>query len=127
MSTMSASTLRAPDPGARLAARADVCRLLAACYYEPGPEFDEEGVFDSLATAAGEVDAALGVLARRMGPSFSAAAGDDLLVDHARLFIGPNAPLARPYAASWLSDPESREGLLALYASGGFDVSESFA
>lgn len=127
MSTMSASTLREPEPGALLAARADLCRLLAACYYEPGPEFAEEGVFDSLASAGSEVDAALGILARRMGPSFSAAAGDDLLVDHARLFMGPNAPLARPYAASWLSDPEARADLLALYASGGFEVAESFA
>ena len=34
------------------AAREDLCRLLAACYYEPGPEFAEEKVFDSMLDAA---------------------------------------------------------------------------
>ena len=36
----------------RIAARADLCRLLAACYYQPGPEFAEERVFDSMRVAA---------------------------------------------------------------------------
>ena len=50
-----------------LAARADLCRLLAACFFEPGPEFAEEKLFDSLADAASRVDAALAAQARRLG------------------------------------------------------------
>ena len=34
------------------AARQDLCRFLAACYYQPGPEFTEEQVFDSMLSAA---------------------------------------------------------------------------
>ena len=37
------------------AAREILCRLLAACYYEPGPEFAEEKVFDSMLDA-GDAD-----------------------------------------------------------------------
>ena len=33
-------------------AREDLCRFLAACYYQPGPEFAEEKVFDSMLAAA---------------------------------------------------------------------------
>ena len=33
-------------------AREDLCRYLAACYYQPGPEFSEEKVFDSMLAAA---------------------------------------------------------------------------
>ena len=43
-----------------VAARADLCRLLSACYYEPGPEFTEERLFDSLAEAARRLDPLLG-------------------------------------------------------------------
>ena len=39
------------DPD-RASAREDLCRFLAACYYEPGPEFAEEKLFDSMLAAA---------------------------------------------------------------------------
>ena len=34
------------------AARQDLCRFLAASYYQPGPELAEEKVFDSMLGAA---------------------------------------------------------------------------
>ena len=52
-------------------ARADVCRLLSACYYEPSSEFAEERLFDSLSQAAARVDPHLGQAARRLGESFT--------------------------------------------------------
>ena len=36
-------------------ARADLCRFLCACYYEPAPEFAEENLFDSMLVAARRV------------------------------------------------------------------------
>ena len=49
------------------AARADLARLLAACYYEPGPEFAEERVFDAMREAAATIDPALTDVAERIG------------------------------------------------------------
>ena len=45
----------AQDDLARGMARADLCRFLAACYYEPGPEFAEEKLFESMQAAASRV------------------------------------------------------------------------
>ncbi len=36
-------------------AREHLCRYLAACYYQPGPEFAEEKVFDSMLDAANRI------------------------------------------------------------------------
>ncbi|MBK9246507.1 MAG: molecular chaperone TorD family protein [Burkholderiales bacterium] len=114
-----------------LAARADLSRLLAACYYQPGPEFAEEGLFDSLHGAAARLDGELAARSRRLGDAFGAADPQELLVDYTRLFLGPIEAPARPYGSVWL---EARQGLmqdstvavLDLYAEGGFEMDESF-
>lgn len=114
-----------------LAARADLSRLLAACYYQPGPEFAEEGLFNSMLGAAARLDAGLAAQARQLGDAFGAADPQDLLVDYTRLFLGPIDAPARPYGSVWL---EARQGLmqestltvLDLYADGGFEMDESF-
>jgi TorA maturation chaperone TorD len=114
-----------------LAARADLARLLAACYYEPGTEFAEEGLFASMAQAARRIDPALADQAGRLAKSFEAEDLQELLVDYTRLFLGPIAAPARPYGSVWLED---RQGLMqdstlavtALYGEGGFEVAEDF-
>jgi putative dimethyl sulfoxide reductase chaperone len=115
----------------RDAARADLCRLLAACYYEPGPEFAEERVFNAMRDAAARIDADLTARARRVGDAFAAASLAELLVDYTRLFLGPVQALARPYGSVWL---EADKGLMqdstlavqALYAEGGFEIADEF-
>lgn len=114
-----------------LAARADLCRLLAACYYEPGPEFAEERLFESLHAAAAGLGAAMAADARRLGDSFAAADPQELLVDYTRLFLGPVDARARPYGAVWLEArqtlmQDSTGAVVALYAEGGFEVDEAF-
>lgn len=135
MSTTSASTVLAPEPGraalAREAARADLARFIAACYYEPGPEFAEEGLFGSIAAAAALVDGELAETAQRLGQAFANTGLESLLVDHTQLFLGPVQAAARPYAAVWLSgQPQlmqaSTVGVLELYAEAGFEVDEAF-
>jgi TorA maturation chaperone TorD len=135
MSTTSASTVLAPDPrraaADRDAARADLCRYLAACYYEPGPEFAEERLFDSMVEAASRIDAELAAMAGRLRDAFQAASLQDLLVDYTRLFLGPVQALARPYASVWLSGEsqvmqESTLAVQSMYAEGGFEIDEGF-
>ena len=118
------------DPNAA-AARADVARLLAACYYEPGTEFIEEGLFDALRDAAAGIDPRLAVAAARLGEAFAAAPLEELLVDYTRLFLGPVDTRAKPYGSVWLDDDaplmgDSTMAVLQHYEDGGFEVDEGF-
>lgn len=136
MCTTSASTVSVPDAAvARLdevaEARQELCRFLAGCYYEPGIEFVEERLFESIAAAAQRIDPELADHAHRLAASFAAANLEDLLVDHTRLFLGAPQALAKPYASVWLSDePELMQDsvveLQKLYAQGGFEIDADF-
>lgn len=116
----------------RAAARADLCRLLAACYYQPGPEFIEENVFGSMQTAAEQLDAQMGTSAKALAQAFKAQSHEELLVDYTRLFLNPNGPLAAPYESFWLGekDPSRLQevtlAVIAIYGEGGFEISEDF-
>lgn len=111
-------------------AREDLCRFLAACYYEPGPEFAEERIFDSLREAAGTVQPGLAPIATRIGEAFAAEGPEDLLVEYTRLFLGPVQPVARPYGSVWLRGggerPDPAPEVLSFYEEGGFEIAEDF-
>lgn len=119
---------RDPERGA---ARQELCRFLAACYYQPGPEFAEEKVFDSILDAATRIAPDLAACARRLGESFSAEGPENLLVDYARLFVGPGKVIASPYGSVWLSAEnalmqDSTMAVVELYREGGFEIDEDF-
>ena len=112
-------------------ARQELCRFLAGCYYEPGPEFAEERLFDSILAAAQRIDPELAAHAQRLGQAFASTPLQDLLVDYTRLFLGAPQALAKPYASVWLTgEPElmqdSAMALLQLYAQGGFEIDDGF-
>ena len=112
-------------------ARENLCRLLAACYYQPGPEFAEEKVFDSMLDAAARIHPELAADARRLGEDYAAEGHDSLLLDYTRLFLGPNHIIAKPYGSVWLEGGntvmgESTMAVQELYHEGGFDMSEEF-
>lgn len=112
-------------------ARQELCRFLAGCFYEPGPEFAEERLFESIVAAAQRIGPELGEHAQRLAAAFAAADLQDLLVDYTRLFLGAPQALAKPYASTWLSgDPELMQEsvveLQKLYAQGGFEIDEDF-
>jgi len=112
-------------------ARANLCRFLAACYYQPGPEFAEEKVFDSMLDAASRIAPELAAQARRLGEQFSTEGEASLLLDYARLFLGPNQVIAQPYGSVWLSSEKTLMGdtsmaVLQLYEEGGFEIAGDF-
>lgn len=112
-------------------ARENLCRLLAACYYQPGPEYAEEKVFDSMLDAAMRIHPELAAHARRLSEEFSAAGSDSLLLDYTRLFLGPAHIIAKPYGSVWLEGEEtlmqdSTMEVQALYEEGGFEIAENF-
>ena len=112
-------------------ARQEFCRFLAGCYYEPGPEFAEERLFESMLEAAQRISPELADHAQRLGQAFEAAHLQDLLVDYTRLFLGAPQALAKPYASVWLTaEPELMQDstieLLSLYEQGGFEMDPEF-
>ncbi|WP_420475177.1 TorD/DmsD family molecular chaperone [Noviherbaspirillum sp. ST9] len=112
-------------------AREDLCRFLAACFYEPGPEFAEEHLFDSMLAAATRVHPDLADGVRKLSAAFAAQDLQTLLVDYTRLFLGPVQAQANPYGSSWLAAPAQTEenpslDVLELYSAGGFDISDEF-
>jgi TorA maturation chaperone TorD len=121
----------AQDELGRGIARADLCRFLAACYYQPGPEFAEEKMFDSMAAVATRVNPDFGASARRLGEAFAAEDPEDLLVDYTRVFLGPVDAIAKPYGSVWLGGQQalmqdSTMEVQQLYAQGGFEIDEDF-
>ena len=122
--------MRDADEG-KETARENLCRFLAACYYQPGPEFAEEKVFDSMLDAASRIDPDLAAHARRLGQQFTAGGPENLLLDYTRLFLGPNQVIAQPYGSVWLSAEKTLMGdtsmaVLKLYEEGGFEIAEDF-
>jgi TorA maturation chaperone TorD len=125
MSTTSASTAPAPreeNPSHRLA-RAELFRFVAACYYEPGPEFVEERLFDSMCAAAERLDPDLARRARRLADAFARQPLEELLVDYTRLFLGPGPVAAQPYARVWMN---GEQPILPMYAEAGLEMDEGF-
>ena len=112
-------------------ARADLCRFLSACYYEPAPEFAEEKLFDNMLIAATRLRPDLSEYARKLGLAFAQSSLDELLVDYTRLFLGPLEALAKPYGASWLkqtihSEDNPHLAVIDIYNAGGFEIDEGF-
>jgi len=112
-------------------ARENLCRFLAACYYQPGPEFSEEKVFGSMLDAATRIHPDLAAHARRLGEEFSAEDPESLLVDYTRLFLGPGPIVAKPYGSVWLDGENTLMGdstmaVQELYHEGGFEMDEDF-
>lgn len=115
----------------RALAREDLCRLLAACYYEPEPAFAAESLFDNLLAATRLVDEAFVPPAQAMGEAFRTTEPQTLLIDYTRLFLGPMDILAKPYGSVWLDQEktlmnDSTLALLELYKEAGFEMDEEF-
>ena len=112
-------------------ARADVCRMLSACYYEPEDAFLEEDVFGQLQQALSILGSERASDVQAMDASFRETRREDLRVDYTRLFLGPFAIRAKPYGSVYLDGPnvvmgDSTMAVLALYREGGFRVDEAF-
>ena len=115
----------------KAAAQADLCRLLAACYYEPGREFAQEKVFDAMIAAARHIDPDFAEQAQQLKMAFDAESEENLLVDYAKLFLGPVGTLAAPYESAWRDQQSGSPidptlALVELYDDGGFALDPDF-
>ena len=112
-------------------ARADVYRLLSACYYQPDDAFLEEEVFSQLKTALAKASPGGVIDAAALDDCFKSSGVEVLLLDYSRLFLGPFEILAKPYGSVYLDGEkvvmgDSTMQALELYREGGFDVAEDF-
>jgi len=115
----------------RYLAKADAYRLLAACYYEPESSFLEEDVFGQMESVLSTLAPGRRGVGESLGACFREAGQDSLVLDYARLFLGPFGILAKPYGSVYLDGEnvvmgESTLQAQALYREGGFQVSEAF-
>jgi len=112
-------------------ARADVYRLLSACYYQPDDAFLEEEVFSQLKTALAKASPGGVIDAAALDDCFKSSGVEVLMLDYSRLFLGPFEILAKPYGSVYLDGEkivmgDSTMQALELYRKGGFDVAEDF-
>ncbi|MEW8000779.1 MAG: molecular chaperone TorD family protein [Candidatus Thiodiazotropha endolucinida] len=115
----------------RYQAKADACRMLSACYYEPEEAFLEEDIFGQLVQALSALDSECAAEAQAMGECFREISQEDLRIDYTRLFLGPINIRSKPYGSVYLDGGNvvmgnSTMALIALYREGGFHVADVF-
>ena len=112
-------------------AKADVYRLLSACYYQPEDAFLEEDIFSQFKTAMAVLAPERVADVAAMEDGFRDSGVEALMLDYTRLFLGPFGILAKPYGSVYLDGEDIVMGVstmraLALYREGGFEVAEDF-
>jgi putative dimethyl sulfoxide reductase chaperone len=112
--------------------RADSYRLLAACFYEPQRElFLQENLFASLCRSLTGTSAEAALAAAHLQHLFASSTQEELLVEYARLFVGPNQLVAAPYGSCYLEKErvlmgESTLDALRSYREYGLTMDEDF-
>ena len=114
-------------------ARADSYRLLAACFCQPERDlFLKEEVFTGLLENLCQLYPAAAEEAARMQSDLSGTEQDELIVEYARLFVGPHELVAPPYGSVYLDGqgevmgPSTRD-VIRIYHEEGLDLDEEFA
>jgi putative dimethyl sulfoxide reductase chaperone len=112
--------------------RADSYRLLAACFYEPQRElFLQEDLFANLCRSLTGTAPEAALAAAHLQHLFASSSQEDLLVEYARLFVGPNQLVAAPYGSCYLEKErqlmgESTLEALRIYREYGLAIDEDF-
>ena len=112
-------------------ARAEIYRLLSACFYQPEAAFLDEDVFGQLKLAMDKLAPERAADVAAMEGGFRDSDCETLMLDYTRLFLGPFGILAKPYGSVYLDGEnivmgDSTMRALALYREGGFAVAEDF-
>ena len=86
-------------------ARCECYRLLAACFYQPHKEtLLQERFFENLSLLLKRVCPDAAVISEKMGREIMKYDNEELLVEYARLFIGPYELKAAPYGSIYLDE-----------------------
>ena len=120
-----------PETHLRQLAKADVYRLLSACFYQPEDAFLEEEVFGQLKTSVGKACPQIVPDAVALEMAFKDTDLKVLQLDYSRLFLGPFEILAKPYGSVYLDGErvvmgDSTVSALTCYREGRFDIAADF-
>jgi TorA maturation chaperone TorD len=113
-------------------ARRDCYKLLAACFYQPQKKlFQDENVFAVLGNLLTRVCPDAALFSKKMATSVTQYNDEELLVEYARLFVGPNELLAPPYGSVYLEEGrkvmgESTARVMEFYKAEGLSMDEQF-
>jgi putative dimethyl sulfoxide reductase chaperone len=112
--------------------RADSYRLLASCFYEPQKDlFLQADLFANLTTGLSGVNPSAAQSAAILQDLWVSSTEEELLVEYARLFLGPNRLLAPPYGSCYLDEERLLMGkstleVLRIYRENGLVIDEHF-
>ncbi len=113
-------------------ARGECFRLLAACFYPPQPAlWKHEALLENLTELLTRTCPGAAEHARRMQESLSHGDAEELAVEHARLFVGPQRVIAPPYGSVYLEEGrrvmgESTMEALRTYEDAGLRLDADF-
>lgn len=113
-------------------ARGDCFKLLAASFYQPQKEtFLREGLFGNLSQLLKKACPDAAAFSRKMERAVLTYSNDDLLVDYAKLFVGPYELIAPPYGSVYLDKSRKVMGdstieVIKMYREEGLSIDENF-
>ena len=95
----------ASDVLPREVARGECYRLLGVCFYQPEKDFFcQEKVLERLGKSLKQLIPLSNESVQALETAFSKYAEEELIVDYARLFVGPNELLAAPFGSVYLDE-----------------------
>lgn len=110
----------------------DCFRLLSACFYPPKKQlYLQEGLFQNLTAALKLVCPDASMFSKKMEEAFLCYSSEDLMVEYARLFVGPYELKAPPYGSVYLDHErrvmgDSTMEVIKIYKEAGLSVDEDF-
>lgn len=112
-------------------ARCESYKLLAACFYQPQADTFQDGLLQNLEETLKNICPDAAVYAVEMIKMFSLYSEEELLIDYAKLFVGPNELLAPPYGSIYLDKErrvmgDSTMAVVDFYASQGLVIDSDF-
>jgi putative dimethyl sulfoxide reductase chaperone len=113
-------------------ARSECYRLLAACFYKPKREtFLEDRLFENLTLFLRIVCPDAAALSEKMSKTIMKYSNEDLLVEYAKLFMGPFELQAAPYGSVYLDEGgkimgDSTMEVIKTYRAEGLSLDENF-
>ncbi len=112
-------------------ARCDSFKLMAACFYQPQMDILKEDLLQNLSESLKVSCPEAAVYSEEMIKLLSAYSEEELLIDYAKLFVGPNELLAAPYGSIYLEKGrrvmgDSTMEVIEFYKSHGLVMDEDF-
>lgn len=113
-------------------ARGECYRLLAACFYPPRKVlWLEEDLPGNLTSLLSRICPPAAESARRMAEALSRCGAEELAVEYARLFVGPQRVIAPPYGSVYLEEGRRVMGdstleVLRAYQEAGLHLDSEF-